>query len=138
MLGAFTIFKERNRFPRIATALFLVSLVAPCWSSSLELRVTPRVCVVSTTQPVCKQMLTFSWHSAVPLHFCVYEEEVTEPLQCWQQAREGEFFYSLITQTSRDFSAISSAGEVLSVMRVDVAVTGQKYRRARRNPWNFF
>lgn len=105
----------------------------------IQFSIKPRLCVLNAGEEVCRDELEVRWQAAQKRSLCLYQQDKTQPLRCWQNATRGEYQFELTASASTDFELRETeTGTALSDQRFQVVYNDKKYRRARRNPWSFF
>lgn len=100
----------------------------------------PRLCVLAETETQCQDRLVVEWKSlqAEDVSLCLYQEQGTEPLFCWQKTQFGrtEFIASVAKTTA--FELRGEQQQLLAREVFEVIYTRKNPRSSRRNPWSFF
>ena len=105
----------------------------------IQFSIKPRLCVLNAGEEVCRDELEVKWLSEQARSLCLYQANKSEPLRCWQKATQGEYQFELTASVSTDFQLRELNSDTsLSDQRFQVVYNDKKYRKARRNPWNFF
>lgn len=156
--GAFTIFKPGCRtsrwLPRQVRqhlkpchrhVAALLILIIPGFSyareslPNLQFSLKPRLCVLADDQTQCQDQLEVEWASDRERSLCLYQNDQTTALHCWSNQRTGEYRFKITTHTSTDFQLREEgASTVLGREIFEVVHQQKRYRKSRRNPWNFF
>jgi len=139
LLGEFTIsnYKAALAFVSALVHATLAGADAPLTPTSLEL--TPKLCVLSSKEPVCDSLIDIKWAQESPLLLCLFDKEIASPLRCWQEQTRGEFQYQLDTDHSLTFQLRKQQDNTLLASEVYQVIRAQaQYRQRRRKPWNFF
>jgi len=103
---------------------------------TIELTLTPRLCVLGEAEQECSGTVTVRWQAAAAINTCLFQEGLEQPLHCWQQTALGE--YTLAPKANRSVRFYLAAdGAVLADGQFQV-LQQQNARRKRRNPWSFY
>ena len=107
-------------------------------AQTVNLSVSPKVCVVSEQQEFCDLDLQFNWQLHASSDVCLYQQD--EQLQCWQQQRSGQYNYKARVQVETIYSLINPhTGVLIAKTQVEVqSAHAKKNRRRLRSPWSFF
>ncbi len=100
----------------------------------------PRLCVLAETETQCRDRLVVEWKSlqAENMSLCLYQEQASEPLFCWQQSQFGRTELTATLAKTTAFELRSEQQQLLAREVFEVIYTQKNPRRARRNPWSFF
>ena len=110
----------------------------PVNAADIEVRVKPRLCVLSASETECSDEVVISWKSKKTLHACLYQGEIKEPIFCWQNADKGKVKQQVGASSSVEFYLRDLELNTLASTNFEVIQDHKKYRRGRRNPWSFF
>jgi hypothetical protein len=137
LLEVFIIFKHLTwRFGIVLAGI----LGWPNWAycQSVELTLTPRLCVLEASERECGGTVTLRWHAPSALSACLFQEGQAQPLQCWQKTALGEYTLSPRANRSvRFFLAPPNDNSVIVEAWFQV-LQQQTAHRKRRNPWSFY
>lgn len=107
--------------------------------SAIEFLVQPRLCVLSVSEKICQDDINVKWQAETMYSLCLYTDENTTPLHCWQDAWQGN--HEVFIETSQAiafFLKNTESSQILASQIFEVIQDAQRYRRRRRNPWSFF
>jgi hypothetical protein len=107
-------------------------------SAAIELRATPKLCLLALGEQACGGEVTLRWRSPQPISSCLYQDQGPEALRCWHQARSGELRLPLHARKNVTFLLVSPEGTPLAQTQVQVVLPETSQRRKRRNPWSFY
>lgn len=106
---------------------------------AIHFSLKPRLCVLTDGEEHCRDQLEIQWSSEHNRSLCLYQNEQPMPLHCWSNQRRGEYRFLITTNASTDFQLREDDSEQALGREIFEVVHQQKrYRKARRNPWNFF
>jgi len=105
---------------------------------ALQFSLKPRLCVLTEAEDSCYDQLDVRWSAAQKMSLCLYQSDIDKPLQCWENASEGQHKFILsatrnVTFQLREHNHVTLVSEAFEVIHDQ-----KKYRRQRRNPWSFF
>jgi hypothetical protein len=107
---------------------------------TVEFSLKPHLCVLAGNESECKDRLVVEWKNlrAEDISPCLYQEQASEPLFCWQKSQVGrtEFKASLTKTTT--FELRTEQQQLLAREVFEVIYTRKSSRHSRRNPWSFF
>lgn len=134
----FIIFKHLFIHAGIIT-LSALSL-SPCAAAqdpTVELTLTPRLCVLGEAEQECQGSITLRWQAQALTNTCLFQDGHTEPLHCWQQTSLGEFTLAPKANRTVRFYLADGGGAVLAEGKFQVLQQHTVHRK-RRNPWSFY
>ncbi len=67
------------------------------------LQVTPEECVVNNRNDTCKKLISFRWAIKNRGTYCLYIENSTQALQCWNNANKGVYNYKFNSAKSQTY-----------------------------------
>jgi len=106
---------------------------------AIHFSLKPRLCVLTDGEENCHDQLEVQWMSETPRSVCLYQNDQPMPLQCWSNQNTGEYRFVLTTNASTDFQLREDEhGRALGQEMFEVVHQQKRYRKPRRNPWNFF
>ena len=137
--GEFTISNYKATLVLVSFFLLATRVEAEAPLSPTSLELTPKLCVLSSKEPVCDSLIDIKWAQEQPLLLCLFDKEIASPLRCWQEQTRGEFQYQLDTDHSLTFQLRKQQDDTLLASEVYQVIRAQaQYRQRRRKPWNFF
>lgn len=106
---------------------------------AIHFSLKPRLCVLADGEGVCRDELEVRWSSEQKRSLCLYQDGQPMPLECWVDANTGVYRFTLTASASTDFQLRADNSEQALGREVfEVVYHQKKYRKQRRNPWNFF
>jgi len=106
---------------------------------AIHFSLKPRLCVLADGEEVCRDELEVRWSSEQKRSLCLYQDGQPMPLECWTDANTGVYRFTLAASASTDFQLREEgASTVLGREIFEVVHQQKRYRKTRRNPWNFF
>jgi hypothetical protein len=127
--------------------LAITSLLISIASSSLyaadnqapfTLTITPKQCVSVEQGQDCYVDIELTWHAEQTNNYCVFSSAQKEPLQCWENSRQGTYSKEVVANSSVQFSLrVTQSTKILASEQLDMAWVYKK--SARRNAsWRMF
>lgn len=104
---------------------------------SASLILTPGRCVALHQGQVCYQRVQISWSSSLTENYCVYQQDLAAPLQCWQQQWEATLDVEFAADDSRLFQLKDRDQQVLAEATLEVAWV-YKTNTRRKTHWRLF
>ncbi|VUD53961.1 hypothetical protein TDB9533_01940 [Thalassocella blandensis] len=105
----------------------------------IQFSIKPRLCVLSEGEEVCHDELEIKWISQNQRTLCLYQSDTGKQLRCWDNTFSGVHYVEVIASENIDFYLKENADEKPVISEVfEVVQDNTKYRRRRRNGWNFF
>lgn len=106
---------------------------------AIHFSLKPRLCVLTDGEEVCRDELEVVWSSEQARSLCLYQDGQPMPLRCWSNSTSGVYQFAITASASTDFQLREDDNEQALGREVfEVVYDQKKYRRQRRNPWNFF
>jgi len=105
---------------------------------ALQFSLKPRLCVLTEDEDTCYDQLEVRWSAAEKMSLCLYQSDIDTPLQCWDNASEGQHKFILSATRNVTFQLREHNHNTLVSEAFEVIHDQKKYRRQRRNPWSFF
>lgn len=123
--------------------LLLSGSSAPALAQSalpgITFAITPRLCVLAEKETACEDKLEISWIAAEPRSVCLYRNDKTLPLRCWEDEFGGRHRFALSIADNVVFSLREiDRDQLVASAEFEVVRDQPEYRRRRRNPWSFF
>lgn len=108
-------------------------------ASDIQFSIKPRLCVLTSTEDVCRDELEVKWSAEETRSLCLYQSAAPLPLHCWENVTQGEHQFSIAASTSIDFHLREDEhAQALGSEVFEVVYDQKKFRKQRRNPWSFF
>lgn len=105
----------------------------------IQFSIKPRLCVLTTSEEVCRDELEVLWASEERRSLCLYQSGQNFPLRCWVDEKRGSYQFNITATSSTDFYLREDdANQELGKEVFEVVYDQKKYRKQRRNPWSFF
>lgn len=109
----------------------------PLLAMDENLQVTPSKCVALKQGNVCYLDLDIRWHSPEAGHYCLYLALRSEPLQCWQNSKQGRFSFEFAESASTRLELRDQDnGKLLGKSEIEVKWVYSSRRRAAA--WRVF
>jgi hypothetical protein len=106
---------------------------------AIHFSLKPRLCVLTDNEEVCRDELEVTWSSEQKRSLCLYQDGEPMPLECWSDTTKGAYRFVINASASTNFQLREDHSERAVGKEVfEVVYHQKKYRRQRRNPWNFF
>lgn len=105
---------------------------------ALQFSLKPRLCVLTEDEDACYDQLEVRWSAQQNMSLCLYQSDIDKPLQCWENASEGQHKFILSATRNVTFQLRENNHTTLVSEAFEVIHDQKKYRRQRRNPWSFF
>ena len=105
---------------------------------ALQFSLKPRLCVLTEDEDTCYDQLEVHWSAQQSMSLCLYQSDIDKPLQCWQNASEGQHKFIISATRNVTFQLRENHHTTLVSEAFEVIHDQKKYRRQRRNPWSFF
>lgn len=102
---------------------------------------SPSVCTLEKGAVLCHAKGAIIWEVPADGYYCLWDNTLPEPLQCWQDTWSGSIQYSFSDGQSRRFLLIhGNSGEVVAETTIKViGALEQRVRARRRNRfWRMF
>ncbi len=136
---------KNSKTIRIIAASILLGSIETTSSSELpviEFAIKPNLCVLSESEKFCQDTLELKWRSETPRNVCLYQQSKRLPLRCWEKETSGQHYVSISTKKNLDFQLREIGEEELLARKAFQVVqdmgSDKKFRKRRRNAWNFF
>lgn len=75
-------------------ALLILAIFLPCITAADDqisrLKILPDRCISLHQGQVCYQLATVSWQVPMVSNYCLFQDQDSVPLRCWQSANQGE------------------------------------------------
>ena len=120
----------------LSPTLFAAELPAEK-SPTASLVLTPARCVALHQGQVCYQRVQISWSSSAAGSFCLYQQDQTEPLHCWQDQSEATLDFEFAADTSQLFQLRNVDQQILAETALEVAWIYKASTR-RKTHWRLF
>lgn len=105
----------------------------------IQFSIKPRLCVLSEGEEVCHDELEIKWISKDQRTLCLYQSDTGNELRCWDKTFSGVHYVEVVASKNIDFYLKENANAKPVITEVfEVVQDNTKYRRRRRNGWNFF
>lgn len=106
---------------------------------AIHFSLKPRLCVLADGEEQCQDQLEIMWSSEQARSLCLYQNDQPMPLHCWSNTTRGEYRFVITTNASTDFQLREDDSDTaLGREQFEVVHQQKRYRKSRRNPWNFF
>lgn len=102
-----------------------------------ELMVKPQKCVALHRGQTCYQDVSLQWRQPTEGNYCLYQQEQSEPLQCWENQNQGELNYEQVSDKNVRY-LLRRKGDSASLATVEVKVAWVYKTRRNRNGWRLF
>jgi hypothetical protein len=109
----------------------------PSTHEAASVLLTPARCVALHQGQVCYQRVQISWSSSVVDNYCIYQENLTNPLHCWQQQNQGTLVYEFASDDSRLLQLKNSRQQTIAESTLEVAWV-YKANTRRKTHWRLF
>lgn len=95
--------------------------------------------MLSEGEEVCQDELEIKWMAQEQSTLCLYQSDTGHELRCWDKVFSGVHYVEVHASENIQFflKERASASPVVSE-DFEVVQDNTKYRRRRRNAWNFF
>ena len=105
----------------------------------IQFSIKPRLCVLSEGEEVCHDELEIKWIAEEQRTLCLYQSGSGEQLRCWDNTFSGVHYVEVTVSENVDFFLKENPeGQPVISEVFEVVQDNTKYRRRRRNAWNFF
>ncbi|TQV86899.1 DUF3019 domain-containing protein [Aliikangiella coralliicola] len=107
--------------------------------NELGLFLSPNLCLLSQKESQCEIKLHVRWQTQSPGHYCIKVSDENQVLQCWKNTKNAQTEVELKLKNNLSVSLIEQESEQ-KIYQQTVRLQRQvvKYRRKRRNPWQFY
>lgn len=103
------------------------------------LSIKPGLCVLGENEIECRDQLRVKWKANLIYSLCLYQEEKSQSLYCWQSTKEGEYQFGFVASENTQFELRDSqTQQILAVKTFKILTDHNNTRQRRRNPWSFF
>ncbi|WP_448551566.1 DUF3019 domain-containing protein [Thalassotalea montiporae] len=98
---------------------------------------SPNVCELAAGTYLCSMKAALIWEMPQAGHYCLYEQEELEPLQCWQNQWSGSHVMMFesdkpITYILRSYQSANLLGDAIAQANINVIGTLEQRIRAKR------
>ena len=142
-MGGCIIFKLARLFKRFLPILLahlsFVYAAAAYAGEGVRFTVRPKLCVLSEGEAHCRDTLELSWYSDDVTSVCLFQNNKTLPLRCWENESRGKHLVSISTDQNIEFQLREiDDRSVLIAEMFEVRHDKPQLRRKKRNPWSIF
>ena len=110
---------------------------APAAAAAL-LQLKPNRCVALHQGQVCYQTIQLLWSAPQAGHYCLHQENVAQPLHCWQSVNAGEYSYEFASDASVQLQLVDAQTKtVVAQAGLEVAWV-YKANTRRQTHWRLF
>jgi hypothetical protein len=103
-----------------------------------SLKIVPDRCISLHQGQICYQLTTLSWQMPITSDYCLFQEGVEEPLECWDTADNGTFKIDFQSSTPVIYQLQEvGSNNVLASSTVTVSWVYKSKKRQRRS-WRLF
>ncbi|REL30530.1 DUF3019 domain-containing protein [Thalassotalea euphylliae] len=98
---------------------------------------SPNVCELASGTYLCSMKAALIWEMPHTGHYCLYEQEELEPLQCWQNQWSGSHVMMFesdkpVTYILRSYQSANLLGDAIVQANINVIGTLEQRIRAKR------
>jgi len=112
--------------------------VNPPAVEAVLLQLKPNRCVALHQGQVCYQTIQLLWSAPQAGHYCLHQENVAQPLHCWQSVNAGEYRYEFASDTSVQLQLVDAQTKtVVAQAGLEVAWV-YKANTRRQTHWRLF
>lgn len=121
----------------VGAAALTAGMGAP--SSGIQLKLSPRVCILAANVRQCSTTVRANWHSPREESLCLVILGRSDVKRCWEHYSQGTYSIELVFSDDLLIELKDSrletvlASEALRIIREAI-----RYRHRRREPWNIF
>lgn len=102
------------------------------------LQLKPNRCVALHQGQVCYQDIQLLWSAPQAGHYCLHQQNVAQPLHCWQNVNAGEFRYEFASDASVQLQLVNvQTKTVIAQAGLEVAWV-YKTNTRRQTHWRLF
>lgn len=109
--------------------------------TTAEMSLKPERCVALNEGQTCYQTVTVQWQSPVLADYCLFEQNVSEPLVCWQGAKSGKAKVQFQSDTNVTYRLMlgQPPEEMVTSAESEIVVTWVYSKtKKRKNSWRLF
>lgn len=107
-------------------------------AEAMLLQLKPNRCVALHQGQVCYQTIQLLWSTPQVGHYCLYQENIAQPLHCWQSVNAGEFSYEFASDASVQMQLVDAQTKaVVAQTGLEVAWV-YKANTRRQTHWRLF
>lgn len=111
---------------------------APAVAEAVLLQLKPSRCVALHQGQMCYQTIQLLWSAPQAGNYCLYQQDVEQPLHCWQNVNAGEYRYEFSSDTSVQLQLVNSQTKtVVAQTGLEVAWV-YKTNTRRQTHWRLF
>ncbi|MCW8880159.1 MAG: DUF3019 domain-containing protein [Kangiellaceae bacterium] len=106
---------------------------------AVGLYLSPNLCLLEKNQDQCELLLDIRWRTITTGDFCLTTNQSPETLKCWRQLDQGKLKHHFRFSENLEIYLVSQKNNTTvykQTVRLQKYVT--KYRKKRRNPWQFY
>ena len=107
--------------------------------SGYGLTVSPEKCFLLEKNSECEISVRFDWRVESKGGYCLFRQDQTRPIKCWQDKNSGYLDYLLLTNSDTKFELRTSLDRQL-MYQTELKLFKQikHFKKRRRNPWSFY
>lgn len=103
------------------------------------LYLSPNLCLLEKNQQQCELLLDIRWRTLTVGDYCLHTNQGSQQLNCWSQLDHGQFKHHFQFSKNLEIYLVhQESGETIFRQTVRLQKYVTKYRRKRRNPWQFY
>ena len=107
-------------------------------AEAVLLQLKPNRCVALHQGQVCYQDVQLLWSAPRVGHYCLHQQNVAQPLHCWQSVSAGEFRYEFASDASVQLQLVDAQTKaVVAQTGLEVAWV-YKANTRRQTHWRLF
>lgn len=107
-------------------------------AEAVLLQLKPNRCVALHQGQVCYQDVQLHWSTPQAGHYCLYQQNIAQPLHCWQSVNAGEYRYEFASNASVQLQLVDAQTKmVIAQAGVEVAWV-YKANTRRQTHWRLF
>jgi len=107
-------------------------------AEAVLLQLKPNRCVALHQGQVCYQDVQLLWSAPHVGHYCLHQQNVAQPLHCWQNVNAGEFRYEFASDASVQLQLVNAQTKtVVAQAGLEVAWV-YKANTRRQTHWRLF
>ena len=111
----------------------------PSSQQAIGLYLSPNLCLLEKNQQQCELLLDIRWRTLLVGDYCLQTNQDSAKINCWDGLDHGQFKHHFSFSENLEIFLVSrDSGETLYKQTVRLQKYVTKFRRKRRNPWQFY
>ena len=103
------------------------------------LYLSPNLCLLEKNQERCELLLDIRWRTLNVGDYCLQTNQDSKSINCWSQLDRGKFKHHFRFSNNLEIYLVNQeSGETVYQQTVRLQKYVTKYRKKRRNPWQFY